>query len=192
MLGSNKLKLAFLLLLMCPTRRRSLAEASPPRNDWSSLDLDALDEEWEAGDDAEESADPGDTLQPGNAVMMFATLRDKDEGVGWDWDSMAKVCGDWSVRALPLRVFFTRVIILPYLILCLHVPSFQCPILCHAQDKLAHALVEITCYPIEPTGADGNASILVTTDKRRDGEGVYRFLTEHPNPRSIVSEVEWK
>lgn len=194
-------KVLYLLPLLLPpqqsTHNHLFATAIPPRKDWSKLDLDTLQEEWKAGDNAEELATPDDELyqlleqkrkssyerieslihdvsgdarnakrlehaaldarHAGKAVVIFATLLEdgapEDED-GWDWDSMASVCDEWSHR-------------------------------------LSYALVEINCYPIEPTESDAHASILITTARGWNGDDIYKFLVEHPHPKSIVSEVKW-
>lgn len=136
-----------LLLLASPfskTISYPLVEASPPRKDWSTLDLNALEEEWKTGDNAEDLITPdehlydlmererksafermqtlmrktkGDTFHEetalkqaasdaqhaGKAVMIFATLKNRNVGAptkdcdGWDWNAMASICDEWSV-----------------------------------------------------------------------------------------------
>ena len=157
------INLLFLLSLHTPLQRRNthrFVAAAIPREDWSKLDLAALEEQWKTGDSDEDLATPDDELyrilekkrndafdrmqsimkpdwhekadgsggsddgkrrakeleraaldaqHAGKAAMVFATLRrDKapkerkernhdSDGSNWDWDSMAKVCDEWSV-----------------------------------------------------------------------------------------------
>lgn len=57
--------------------------------------------------------------------------------------------------------------------------------------SLINALVDMTCYPIEPTASDANASILITSARSWHGDDIYKFLVEHEDPRSVLEEVKW-
>lgn len=57
--------------------------------------------------------------------------------------------------------------------------------------RLMNALVDMTCYPIEPTASDANASILITSARSWHGDDIYKFLVEHEDPRSVLEEVKW-
>jgi hypothetical protein len=69
----------------------------------------------------------------------------------------------------------------------------------HTKNWLGHALVDISCYPIEPTSSNDNdndpdvvsSSILITSARSWDGEDIHRFLVNHPHPKRIVSKVIW-
>jgi len=201
----------------------------PRRSDWSTLDLDDLEEAWMKGDDAQDLLTPDEHLyrlleqerqsafdkmqslmqdktsgkrhdkalkraavdaqHAGKSVMIFASLRHdrapKDID-GWDWDSMAAVCNEWSVsdtfqNELACLFQFTHIVI------------SNCASLSPQKNWLFNSLVDISCYPIEPKGSDDadTSSILITSARSWDGEDIFRFLVEHHHPKRIVSEVKW-
>lgn len=171
--------------------------SSPPRSDWSTLDLAEIEASWmrddnetsgKRNDKALERA-ASDAQRAGKSVMMFASLRNDrapKHGDGWDWDSMAAVCNEWSVsdtfqNELACLFQFTHIVI------------SNCASLSPQKNWLFNALVDISCYPIEPKGSDDAdaSSILITSARSWDGEDIFRFLVEHHHPKRIVSEVKW-
>jgi hypothetical protein len=212
-----------------PSQQTLFVSSSPPRSDWSTLDLDDLEEAWMRDDNVEDLITPdehlydlleqerqsafdkmqslmhdktsgkrndkaleraaSDAQRAGKSVMIFASLRHDSapkDSDGWDWDSMAAVCNEWSVsdtlqNELACLFQFTHIII------------SICASLSPQKNWLFNALVDISCYPIEPKGSDDAdaSSILITSARSWDGEGIFRFLLEHHHPKRIVSEVKW-
>ncbi|KAL3772194.1 hypothetical protein ACHAWU_000542 [Discostella pseudostelligera] len=173
--------------------------SSPRRSDWSTLDLDDLEEAWMKGDDAQDLLTPDehlyDLLEQERKLAfdkMQSLMQDKTSGKRHD-KALKRAALDAQHAGKSVMMFAS-------------LRNDRSPKHGHGWDWdsmvavcdewsnwLSNALVDISCYPIEPKGSDDAdaSSILITSARSWDGEDIFRFLVEHHHPKRLVSEVKW-